>query len=375
MIELEDYLPTWIKLDENRLRQILLNLIGNAIKFTEEGYIKIVGKTIKRDETKIDLSLQVIDTGIGIPSAEQEDVFGSFDQQDSTTEQGTGLGLAITKRLTEMMVGEISLESEVGEGSKFEIEFSEVEYQQRRETDSKDKSAGEDLEFKSAQILVVDDIASNRKLLTSILQEEDLGAVTAFNGAEAIELAIEQEFDLILMDLKMPEVDGYQALIQIKQAGLNQCTPVLALTASITDQEIKKINHAGFDAFLSKPIKKEDLIELLSDYLSYESIEEESSDLEVSFSGLDEVQLEELVDELETKILSKYTQLKDAFTINEVEEFAKQLYKLAAEYEVKFLIDYACQLQDQVRGFEVVKIKESLDQFEDLLAKLKAAKK
>ncbi|WP_338035339.1 ATP-binding response regulator [Halanaerobacter jeridensis] len=192
-----------------------------------------------------------------MPPEEQEYVFGSFNQQSSTTEQGTGLGLAITKRLTEMMNGKINLESEVGEGSIFEIEFNRVEYEQKRETDSKDKSIDQEVEFNSAQILVVDDIASNRKLLTSILKEENLESVTASNGAEAIELAKEQKFDLILMDLKMPEVDGYQALTQIKEEGLNQSTPVLVLTASVTKEEIKEVNDVEFDAFLSKPIKRE----------------------------------------------------------------------------------------------------------------------
>ena len=270
-----------------------------------------------------------------------------------------------------MMDGEIDLESEVGEGSKFEVEFKEVEYQQLAETDYSDESAVEERKFKSARILVVDDIASNRKLLTSILKEEDLEAVAAFNGKEAIELAKEQKFDLILMDLKMPEVDGYEALKQIKQEGLNQSTPILVLTASITNQEIKNINYAEFDAFLSKPIQKKELIELLSDYLSYESIEEESLNLEEKSIELDEVQLEELVDEWEAKLLPKYEQLQNTFTINEAEEFTEQLYKLAAEYEVEFLTDYAGQLQDQIAGFEVVKIKDTLEEFEDLLAKLK----
>lgn len=156
-----------------------------------------------------------------------------------------------------MMNGKINLESEVGEGSIFEIEFNRVEYEQKRETDSKDKSIDQEVEFNSAQILVVDDIASNRKLLTSILKEENLESVTASNGAEAIELAKEQKFDLILMDLKMPEVDGYQALTQIKEEGLNQSTPVLVLTASVTKEEIKEVNDVEFDAFLSKPIKRE----------------------------------------------------------------------------------------------------------------------
>ncbi|MBM7556872.1 CheY-like chemotaxis protein [Halanaerobacter jeridensis] len=155
------------------------------------------------------------------------------------------------------MNGKINLESEVGEGSIFEIEFNRVEYEQKRETDSKDKSIDQEVEFNSAQILVVDDIASNRKLLTSILKEENLESVTASNGAEAIELAKEQKFDLILMDLKMPEVDGYQALTQIKEEGLNQSTPVLVLTASVTKEEIKEVNDVEFDAFLSKPIKRE----------------------------------------------------------------------------------------------------------------------
>ncbi|MGM0500922.1 MAG: response regulator [Bacillota bacterium] len=372
MINLEDGLPYLIKLDEIRIRQILLNLIGNAVKFTEQGQIEVVVKVIKQQQNKIDLLLQVVDTGVGIPPEEQENIFESFQQQDITKAQGTGLGLAITKKLTEMMGGEISLDSEVGVGSKFTLQFKGLEYQREEESKSTTEAVVENVEFKAARVLVVDDIESNRKLLAFILEAENLEVETAGNGEQAIELAKKQKFDLILMDLKMPELDGYQTLTQIKEQGLNQSTVMVAFTASATEQEIKKVKQAGFDDFLSKPVQKDILLKRLSNYLAHEVIQEDSSDLEVDSVELEDAELEELIKQLETKLVPQYEELRDTFIINQAEDFAEQLYSLATEYQVGFLINYASELLKQVTGFEVVKAEEQLKQFENIVAKLKA---
>ena len=370
MIEVEQELP-WIKLDKTRLRQILLNLIGNAIKFTEKGHIKVVAKVINRSQTELDLSLEVIDTGMGIPLEEQENIFDSFDQQDSTTDQGTGLGLAITKRLTEMMDGQISLESEVGKGSDFQLQFREVEYQQVTKSDSPEESAVEEVEFDSAQILVVDDIASNRELVTSILAAENLESTPAVNGEQAVELASQEEFDLILMDLKMPGIDGYEALEQIKADSLNQATPVVVITASATKENQRQVKQAEFADFLTKPVQKEVLLNLLTDYLDYQTIKVDSSSLEVDTEQFNSSELEELITKLEAEIKPEYEQLQETFIINQAEKFADKLYQLATKYQAKSVMEYASQLQTYVADFEVVKTQEQLNQFENLLAKLK----
>ncbi len=261
-----------IELDETRLRQILLNLIGNAVKFTKEGHIKLDINYEVKENQKLDLELIVEDTGIGIAKGEQTDVFNVFKQQDgqSTREYGgTGLGLAITKRLTEMMDGELTLDSEAGVGSIFTLEFSAIDYQQQSSPNKQVKSESIDsIEFEPADILVVDDVEANRKLLEVILTNYSLEVSVAKTGKEAVELAGQKEFDLILMDLKMPEMDGYQAVKKIRQVK-QQAIPIIALTAAVTEAERNKVSSSEFSGFMSKPIDKLALIRGLTDYLEY----------------------------------------------------------------------------------------------------------
>ncbi|MGM0369362.1 MAG: PAS domain S-box protein [Bacillota bacterium] len=262
-----------IELDETRLRQILLNLVGNAVKFTKEGYIKLAVNYQEEDNQELDLEIIVQDTGIGIAKGEQEDIFNVFKQQDgqSTREYGgTGLGLAITKRLTEMMDGELTLDSKPGVGSTFKLEFSAIEYQQESSANKEVKSESIDaIEFEPADILVVDDVEANRKLLEVILTNYSLEVSLAKTGKEAVEIATKNKFDLILMDLKMPEMDGYQAVNKIRQVKQNQSVPIVALTAAVTEAERNKVNSSEFSGFMSKPIDKLALIRGLTDYLEY----------------------------------------------------------------------------------------------------------
>ncbi|MCP4110965.1 MAG: response regulator [Desulfobacteraceae bacterium] len=205
--EIDKELPTALILDETRLRQILLNLVGNAVKFTEQGHIRLSVKKIYKtgDKSSIDLIISVEDTGIGIPEQDQATIFESFKQQyghDAKKFGGTGLGLSISKRLTEIMNGRISVRSTVGVGSAFEITLRDVNI-----SSAEISAIACDIEntsFEKAKVLVVDDIESNRDMLNEVLVMVNLEVLTAENGQEAVLLAREYQPDIILMDIRMP---------------------------------------------------------------------------------------------------------------------------------------------------------------------------
>ncbi|MFO7818602.1 MAG: ATP-binding protein [Halanaerobacter sp.] len=376
MIDIKEELPL-VNLDEQRMRQIMLNLISNAVKFTDQGYIKVV-VDIEKDNTSLKLSLEVTDTGIGIPQDKQDDIFSSFRQQDNSISrqyEGTGLGLAITERLTEMMGGSINLESQVGQGSTFRVEFEKVKWKRKEELGERGRLEVQDFVFESARILAVDDIQSNRELLKAILEKQSLKVTTAVNGRSAIELAQQEEFDLILLDLKMPDIDGYQVLEEIKDGQLNQDTPVLALTASATKDEIEKIRRTSFDNFITKPLQKDSFLKLLTNYLDYELKEikaekEKITDITKEEIELDESKLENLITELEDEVMVDYQELEQTFIINEVEEFADRIEQIALDYELEFLVDYAGQLREYTSSFELDKARKHLNKFKVLFDKL-----
>ncbi|NIN33604.1 MAG: response regulator, partial [Gammaproteobacteria bacterium] len=207
--DIDENLPALLTLDETRLRQILLNLVGNAVKFTQHGHIKLSAK--KGDETEqpdlINLIISVEDTGIGVPPEEQALIFQPFKQQSGQSIRkygGTGLGLSICKRLTEMMKGRISVESQPGKGSCFKLILDNVTVPSAGAVTGLDESFNLDsISFETARVLVVDDVESNRAMLQEMLPRVNLEVLTAENGQEALRIAGEYLPDIIIMDIVM----------------------------------------------------------------------------------------------------------------------------------------------------------------------------
>ncbi|MGM0500920.1 MAG: PAS domain-containing protein [Bacillota bacterium] len=364
-----------IKLDETRLRQILLNLVGNAVKFTKQGYVRLEANYDLQAEQQLGLQLTVVDSGIGIAEKEQKNIFKAFKQQDgqSTREYGgTGLGLAITKRLTEMMDGDLTLESEEGTGSTFTIEFSDVEYS-REEQGKKDEEFIK-VKFAGGNILVVDDTKSNRNLFAALLDDFNVDVSLVDNGEKAIELAALKDFDLILMDIKMPKIDGYQTLKVIRTKALNQNTPVVAVTADVTTTEKEKVEEAGFADFVAKPVNKNRLLKVLTTYLGHEKIKEDNLESKPTVEDVIKINgdLSKLIAELEQEYLPQYQEINDTFVINEVEEFANDLYQLGEQYSVNYLLDYADKLKSYAASFNLKKAKQEFNNFEEIISNLKA---
>lgn len=267
--------------DPNRLRQILTNIVGNAIKFTLQGSIKIEA-SVKPNNQALDCIIKIEDTGIGIQSEKLEALFDAFTQADaSTTRQfgGTGLGLAIVRQLCQLMEGEISVSSEYGKGSTFEVKVALSQARSQltdmHEAQISDDSSLDTLEvFNQRKVLLVEDNFINQEVAKEQLKMFSIDVAIAGNGIEAINQLKQHQndvFDLILMDCQMPEMDGYQATQAIREgaAGEQYCdVPIIALTANAMKGDREKCMAIGMNSYLSKPIDPNELHGLLKAYLA-----------------------------------------------------------------------------------------------------------
>ncbi|MEX0810972.1 MAG: ATP-binding protein [Chitinophagales bacterium] len=257
-------IPQQFNGDPNRLNQILNNLISNAIKFTHKGKVSIHANCNFNKNNKAELTVKVKDSGIGIPKEKQQNIFDSFTQVHSHKNDklygGTGLGLTITKKLIELQNGSISIESKVGKGSEFTftlpLSYSQVGVKEAvKELNSNKKS------LKGIHILVVEDNPINRKIATRFLEKWDITISIAENGVQAIDSIKENTPDLILMDLQMPVMDGYEAtkkIRKIRNAKIKKL-PIIALSASATTVEKKRAIESGVNHYITKPFKPEEL--------------------------------------------------------------------------------------------------------------------
>jgi len=271
IVEVDEVVPDLVSLDEVRIRQILFNLIGNAVKFTEEGYVKVaINADLKRNGV-VDLDFVVSDTGVGIGEEANRRIFGAFNQASAEISKeygGTGLGLSICKELSQLMGGSINLVSAKGEGSEFKVSLKNVKVELNVERVKTKQVAENKHKFEDAKVLIVDDTLLNRILLKEFLKEFPFELEEAENGQVALDTLEEFDADLILMDMKMPVMDGRQATEKIKSNPKLKNKPVIAVTASAmkaSEDELSKL----CDDFLRKPFKMEDLLVLLQKYLKH----------------------------------------------------------------------------------------------------------
>ena len=261
--------------DPLRLEQILINLVGNAIKFSDHGEIRLGVQAVEEDATGILLRFEVCDEGIGISSEDQQRLFIAFEQADGSMTRkygGTGLGLAISKRLVEMMGGEIGVRSAPGTGSTF---WFTVRMPPAADKGSPPTSlpAQETIEeqlrrqFAGARILVVEDEPTSAEVLNLLLAEVGLAADVASDGLQGVALAAQQRYDAILMDMRMPHLSGLEATRKIRADSLNRHTPILAMTANAFEQDRQQCLSAGMDAHLAKPVNALELYTALLKWL------------------------------------------------------------------------------------------------------------
>jgi signal transduction histidine kinase len=267
VVTIDDHLPALINGDDLRLRQILSNLVSNALKFTKDGVVEIGAVTENRSNEKVAIRFSVKDSGIGIQKHKQQQIFERFAQADASTTReygGTGLGLAITKKLLELQDSRICLESTVGKGSEFYFHLSFETVQSISQTPSESKPVRNDLS--GTRILLVDDNSMNILFTKKLIYQWNTEVDTASNGVDAVEKAKQKSYDLILMDLHMPVMDGYTASQHIRK--FDKLVPIIALTASVDSEVRVKIAKHGLNDFLQKPFKPNELYELICKNLS-----------------------------------------------------------------------------------------------------------
>jgi PAS domain S-box-containing protein len=262
--------PSFFRGDPVRLKQVLINLLGNAAKFTNTGGVALEVKSVNRNNGKAELEFSVSDTGIGIPPDKQKVIFEAFSQADASTTRkfgGTGLGLAISARIVQLLGGKIWLESEPGRGSVFHFTAA-LETLQGVNTAPKLPAAvdHQNEEIARFKILLAEDNMVNQKLAVKLLERFGHHVVVANNGKEALLKLEQQDFDLVLMDVQMPEMDGFTATAAIRQLSnnLKATLPIVALTAHAMKEDRDRCLAAGMDDYIPKPINSKQLKETIA---------------------------------------------------------------------------------------------------------------
>jgi hypothetical protein len=276
-------LPPAVIGDAGRIRQILLNLVSNAVKFTAAGEVTVSTRCLARNDQTATIEWTVSDTGIGIAPDKISSLFANFVQADNSISRrfgGSGLGLAICKRLTEQMGGEIKLLSTLGRGSTFSFRLTLPVAATIAVPEQSNENVYDALQAKIAsygrplRVLVVDDNPTNRLVATKMLKEFDIQTDTACDGAEAVTAANRFKYDLILMDVRMPEMDGFQATRTIRaRGGRLSLLPVIAFTANAFPEDVKACHDAGMNDFVVKPARKKALVEAILRVLPAPSID------------------------------------------------------------------------------------------------------
>ncbi len=268
--------PQYLMGDPIRIQQIVMNLLGNALKFTSKGFIRIEMISPDSGNTLNRYQIEVQDSGIGIAPEKQSEIFESFVQADaSITRQygGTGLGLAITKRLIEKMGGSIRVESTPGQGSNFIFSLILPKAEAPPEAVSIENIAGVSRALPAVRLLLVDDVPVNRKIVEAYLKNTQIHVETAENGRQALDLWTNGLFDIILMDMEMPVMNGFEATRRIRQAENERGSdpvPIVALTAHAFSEERQRCMDAGCTYFFTKPVRKADLLQLLQNIFGVE---------------------------------------------------------------------------------------------------------
>ena len=404
-------LPGQIRSDPTRLHQCLINLVNNAVKFTDQGHV-YVNVSLEDKDNQPYIRFDVEDTGIGIPEDKQKIIFGSFTQADGSHTRkygGTGLGLTITKQLAGLLGGEVTVRSEVGKGSTFSITVPAgvdvtkqrlLDRQNITETLKQEYDKFEQVKF-SGNCLVAEDVLANQMVIKRMMEKVGVEVTIANDGKEAVQHAQSKSFDLIFMDMQMPNMNGYEATKTLREAGMT--IPIVALTANAMKGDDEKCLKAGCNDYLAKPIDRKNLFEMLDKYMSptsqapgdsvigsIDAVKNEVDELSQSIcntaSQSDEIIIdwselvrrlgddEELIkDVVESWIIdnpARVTALADAIKVGNAEEIYSLAHAIkgsSATIGAEQLLQVACKLQTAGDGENIeVLFADILTEFEKL---------
>ncbi len=361
LTDIEETVPIGILFDGIRLRQILFNLVGNALKFTEQGYVKISVRWHETSPPSL-LTITIEDTGIGIAPEQQQQIFEPFVQSEASINRkygGTGLGLSITQRLMQLLGGTIELQSQPGKGSTFTLNFPQISLVDIGIIQVQPVEIDDNLDrFQASTLLVVDDVQSNLDLIAGHFEGTHHRLLLAENGETGIELAQIHHPDLILLDLWMPNLNGLDVAYRLKQQASTQDIPIVIITASIRPEDEAFIKPLC-QGFLRKPVSYSQLVEALKPILPLLDLVEEVGKIQ-------EVEIErlpELLEKLRIEEETTWLELQKTMKRRSLREFCDRLNQWASEHRCHILQDYTTRLDNQLEAFDWENLPQTLKQF------------
>ncbi|QEP44414.1 response regulator [Ectothiorhodospiraceae bacterium BW-2] len=388
VMELPDALPQVIYADEHRIRQILINIINNGIKFTEQGSVTLkVSFRLDADADSLRMALQceICDTGIGIDADFLPRLFSAFEQQQMQSTKkygGTGLGLAISRQLARQMGGDISVVSRVGEGSCFTLTLPDIPICPDANLETLSHTHTE-YRFEAATILIADDIPFNRQLICEYLSAYPFTLLEAENGKEALEKARQHHPDLILMDIRMPQMDGVTAVRHLQADAATAVIPVIAVTASVTEDELQSY-RIYFAECLHKPLQFTDLIESMSHHLPHQhalfdsdsdSRAEPERELPLDDDhGQERQRLStDAKTQLVTTFLPRLQQVMESGFMDEAEQFCHDLgVFFRAEGEIAVIEPLLYRVEQAITLFDIERLQREFGQLQQQLQRLQS---
>lgn len=385
-LQIEKRVPNYIIGDSIRLRQVISNLVGNGIKFTYEGQVSVNVDVVEQSNKQVKLKFIVTDTGIGIPEDKLDKLFKRFSQvDDSNTRQfgGTGLGLAISKKLIEIMGGEIDVESTDNSGSSFFFTAVFGLLEQEVQKLKTEKSTGNELisypNGNNKKVLLAEDDAVSRNMVTIMLKQRGFEVIGVENGLEAIAAFEKNKFDVILMDVNMPHMDGYSATISIrgKEKTMNYRTPIIAMTAYALKGDREKCLAVGMDDYISKPISLNQAMELIEKHVRVVNKESEKVEGNKEFaeivsalmeaSGLKQEISEAILDEFCGQSVGLLREIKKHMAENNLTDariFLHQLKGSAGNVRAKEIAKQALEAEEAMRMMDIERLTKLLDGIE-----------
>ncbi|MCP4746936.1 MAG: AAA family ATPase [Desulfobacteraceae bacterium] len=366
----------FIQCDKVRFKQIINNLLNNAIKFTPKGSIWVNVELIGQKGKAQALKVIVTDSGIGISDTRL--IFREFEQisDDNTIVDGVGLGLAIVKRLVQMLNGKIEVESKPGRGSTFKVTFFDVEFSSEAYCERSLKDMiNEEIRFRQATIIIADDNQANRELIKEYLKYQPFKLLMAKNGKELIHIVHNAEADLILMDLRMPQMDGVSVLKSFKEDEGKRQIPVIVITADVTTETKSKVKKIGSDGYLLKPVSKETLVYELKKFLPYDLIGSNENNRQDTKGSLKMgnflrnncISIDELLRDLKQIKEHKWNHLKKTMIVSDIENFAQKITGVADKYEFTQLRQWGENLSKHSRSYNIGKMNAIIEEFPEMV--------
>lgn len=371
-------LPIYIKTDQLRLKQILLNLCSNAIKFTDNGHVYL-NVTYTSQSSKI--TFEVIDTGIGMNAEQLNKIFMPFEQADSSITRkfgGTGLGLTLSKQLVEMLNGELTVESLPNNGSHFtinitmdEIENNDFIYNDKQISIENQSDVNTEIPKLSGRVLVAEDNEDIRALVRLILSKTGIDLDMVENGKDAVNKANEKKYDLILMDVQMPVMDGLTAVKELRENGY--ILPIVVMTANAMQKDREECIEAGFDSFISKPINRKDLYQVVSQHLMPSKASEGEKIMLTSDLLNEDPDLIDLIDKFMSRLPGMRDAINQAHTDQQNEELSSLIHQMkgvGGGYGYPMLTQQCAKIEFQVANENIENVVVLVEEFNQIVEQI-----